>query len=116
MGVNLSSTLPRLLAERGWTQDRLADEAQIRRTDVNALIRGRISAGPVRLERIAVALGVSVLDLGAPAEQAGPEGRSVLDRLEVLEKAFYAFVEGATERLAALEEDRGLATQRSDPE
>jgi transcriptional regulator with XRE-family HTH domain len=85
MGVNLAGTLPALLRARGWTQEQLADATGIRRTDVNALAKGRIEAGPARLSRIAAALEVSVLELGAPIEQADAKGTALLDRLEALE-------------------------------
>lgn len=84
MGVDLSATLPALLAQKNWTQDKLADATGIRRTDINALARGRLSAGPGRLTRIADALGVSVLELGAPASLADEQGETLLGHLEEL--------------------------------
>lgn len=85
MGVNLAGTLPPLLERKGWTQERLADETGIRRTDINAIARGRIEAGRDRLERIAEALEVSVLELGAPVGEADEAGRTLLDRQAELE-------------------------------
>lgn len=85
MGVNLAETLPNLLKRKGMTQDGLADATGIRRTDINALANGRIEAGRSRLERIAGALEVSVLELGAPAAEADAAGQSLLDRQEELE-------------------------------
>lgn len=84
MGVDISTTLPALLAKKGWTQEKLAGEAKLRRTDVNALARGRLKAGPKRLGRIAAALEVSVLELGAPIALRDQAGATLLDRLEEL--------------------------------
>jgi transcriptional regulator with XRE-family HTH domain len=69
-----------LLAERGMTQDDLAEKTGIRRPDVNGLARGRIKAGPDRLRRIAEALEVSVVELGAPLAEADPRSQTILDR------------------------------------
>lgn len=84
MGVNLGATLPPLLAKKKWTQERLAAETGIRRTDINALANGRLDAGRSRLERIAAALEVSVLELGAPLGEADEAGQTLVDRLEEL--------------------------------
>lgn len=86
MGVNLSATLPPLLEARGMTQAELAIRTGIRRTDINALVNGRVEAGPSRLQRIAAALEVSELELGA-SEQANGDG---LSRLEALEAQVHA--------------------------
>ncbi len=84
MGVNLADTLPRLLRARGLTQEELADATGITRTDINALARGRIEAGPTRLRRIAEALDVSALDLGAPEATASEEAATLRESLEEL--------------------------------
>jgi transcriptional regulator with XRE-family HTH domain len=86
-GLDLSGTLPGLLAQRGWTQERLAEETGIQRTDINSIARGRIKVGQTRLERIAAALGVSVLELGAPSGEGDDLGQTLLDRQAELEDA-----------------------------
>jgi transcriptional regulator with XRE-family HTH domain len=83
VGANLSRTLRVVRKARGLTQAQLAEKAQLRRTDVNALENGRIAAGPERLRRLADALEVSVLEL-AP-QPADARGQVLLDRLESLE-------------------------------
>lgn len=111
MGVDLSATLPDLLARKGWTQERLADETGIRRTDINRLANGKIPAGRDRLSRIAAALEVSEreLDPAAPPEQGGPSYR---DRLEELEDA----VNTLGEQLSRLESlDRQASVSKPQP-
>lgn len=85
MGVNLKATLPGLLTERGMTQAELAEKTGITRTDINAFARGRTEAGRDRLARIADALEVSLVDLGAAEEEDDtPVRASILGRLEEL--------------------------------
>lgn len=105
MGVNLSAALPQLLADRGWTQDKLAEETGLRRTDVNALVKGRIEAGPGRLRKIADALEVSVLELGAPVEAADEKGKTILSLLKELEVQ-------TTEDVVKLRKDLAAAIRR----
>jgi transcriptional regulator with XRE-family HTH domain len=106
MGVNVSATLPALLQERGLTQEQLAKITGIRRTDINALARGRLDAGPRRLAALADALDVTVFDLGAPAAAARSEEARVLDRLRALEEAdgrLLHLIAELTSRVEALE-------------
>ena len=86
--IFLNDTLPPLLEAKGWTQERLAEATGIRRTDINAICKGRTSVGPDRLQRIAGALEVSLLDLdvGDPAELAA-RSAVLRDRVAVLESA-----------------------------
>lgn len=85
-GFYVSQTLPQLLAERGWTQQRLADETGIARTDINLFCTGKKRLGLVRAGRIADALGVSLLELGAPDVQAqDPASTTLRDRLAAVE-------------------------------
>lgn len=86
MGVDLSETLPGLLAERGMTQKQLAEKTGIKRTDINALAKGRVKAGEQRLRRLAEGLDVSVAELGGQSEN-GDRRRGYLARLEALEAA-----------------------------
>ena len=85
-GFFVSDTLPKLLAERGWTQERLGDATGIARTDINLLCRGKKRLGLVRARRIADALGVSLLELGAPDPLAtDAASHDLRDRLAALE-------------------------------
>lgn len=86
MGVDLSGVLPTLLQARGMTQDELADATGIRRTDINAIARGRVKAGQGRLQRIADGLGVSVVEL-APKSEPDHRALDYAARLEELEAA-----------------------------
>lgn len=87
----LRSAVPRLtklqdlLNALGWTQEQLADATGIRRTDINAICRGRIGVGHARLRLIADALNVSPSDLDADAPE--PPRLLPLARLEALEAA-----------------------------
>lgn len=48
---------------RGWSQERLAERAEVHRTYIGAVERGERSIGLDNLERIAAALGVSASQL-----------------------------------------------------
>lgn len=84
MGVDISGTLPGLLEARGMTQDDLAGATGIRRTDINAIARGRRKPGPGVLQRIADGLGVSVIEL-APSSEPDQRALDYGARLEELE-------------------------------
>lgn len=121
MGVNLQATLPILLKKKRWTQQRLADATGITRNDINAFANGRLEAGGERLERIAAALEVSVLELGAPLAEADEAGVTLIDRLEALEeraekerKRFDRLLRAASVRLAALEAAQELQAPQAD--
>lgn len=77
MGVDLSEALAVLLAERGLTQEDLAERSGMRRTDINAIVKGRVKVGPTRLARIAAALEIPESKLAEPPE---PSPRSPLLR------------------------------------
>jgi transcriptional regulator with XRE-family HTH domain len=127
MGVNLAATLPPLLVKKGWTQERLADETGIRRTDVNAIARGRIEVGRGRLERIASALEVSVFELGVPVGEADEAGLTLLDRLAELEETVEKLrpllrvgdlqeqLDDLARRVGLLERPARSETERGDP-
>lgn len=84
MGANLRDTLPPLLKARGWTQQRLADETAIRRTDLNRIATGKREVGPVLLSKIAAALDVPVSDLD-PTVRPPSGALSIADRLGEVE-------------------------------
>lgn len=115
MGVNLGKTLPPLLAARGLTQDQLAEATGLRRTDINALARGRIKAGAKRLGLIAEALGVSPWELGAQPSGDDARARTPLRRLEEVEAELARVGPILTEladRVEALERRAGRAGRR----
>lgn len=68
------------------TQETLANRTKMKRTDVNRIANGKLLVGQTRLQRIAEALDVSVLEL-APAAEPDPKGLLILDRLEAVEAA-----------------------------
>jgi transcriptional regulator with XRE-family HTH domain len=76
-------------AARGLTQEQVAVRARIARTDVNRIENDGLSVGRQRLERIAAALDVSVLELQPEAEVDAP-GLTLLRRLEEAEAALLA--------------------------
>lgn len=71
MGVDLSGVLPQALDDLGWTQQRLADETGIRRTDINAIANGK-EVGKDRLGRILRAIGKTEEELGLKPEAPQP--------------------------------------------
>lgn len=52
-----------LIEERGWSQSKLASESGVSQPNINNIINGKQSASNRTLEKIATALGVTVLDL-----------------------------------------------------
>lgn len=101
MGADLRETLPGVLRARGMTQDELAALTGIRRTDINAIARGRIEVGPDRLRRIAEALSISVLELIPEAEP--DETAFLLDhRLREAEDAVNAVTEETAKNRRAI--------------
>lgn len=121
MGVYIGPNLRRLLSERGLTQERLAEGARMTRTDINRIANDKLALGPARLERIAAALDVSVLELSPEAEPDEP-GQSLLDRLAALEAKFAAeqrrrerALRAVTRRLAELEAALAPREQQADP-
>lgn len=115
MGANLRSTLPPLLADRGMTQEQLAEATGLRRTDINALARGRVEAGPKRLRLIARALKVSPAELGGETEPGDRRARTLERRLEEAEAELARTGPILTEladRVEALERRAGGAARR----
>lgn len=115
VGANLRSTLPAVRHARGWTQDELAERANLRRTEISAIENGRIEVGRLRLERLAAALEVSVLEL-APEAEADAPGLTLLRRLEAAEAALNALgpeLDRLGRRVAALERQARTRTKRA---
>lgn len=83
-GWDTSEWLPKVLALRGRTQEQLADATGIDRGTINGYCTGRLTLGTKNAERIAAALDVSLLDLGAPAESASAEAHFLRARLDEL--------------------------------
>lgn len=86
--------------EKGWSargllqplwarvggRDALAELTGITGQTLSAYNTGKRPLGHANARRIAEALEVSVLELGAPAEEADESGRTILGRLEALEE------------------------------
>lgn len=64
----LALNLKRLRADRGLSQEDLADRADIDRTYISSLERSVYAAGIDVVDRLAKALGVTAADLLAPPE------------------------------------------------
>lgn len=60
--------LTRLRVERGWSQQRLADEAGVNKATINQIERGRRSPNVETLEKLADALGAGVADFFPKAQ------------------------------------------------
>ncbi len=99
----IGTRLRKLRVAREMTQEQLANKASIARTDVNRIERDGLSVGRDRLERLAGALEVSVLEL-APEAEADPLGWTLLDRQEALEASFRELI-GQVDRLAGQVEE-----------
>jgi transcriptional regulator with XRE-family HTH domain len=68
----LAHNLKRLRAERGMSQEELADRADIDRTYISSLERSVYAAGIDVVDRLARALGVTAADLlTSPDEEGG---------------------------------------------
>lgn len=121
MGLNVSGVLPSLRLERGLTQEQLGAKARISRTDIVAFESGAKTVGDVRLRRLADALEVSLVDLGAAEEEDDtPARQSILGRLEELAEAVAEVLENQEAGLLLLAEiraaiDSGGATGRGHP-
>lgn len=112
-GWDASGPLRALLARRKedgkpHTQEWLAGSTGIGRVSINAYAtenpEQRRNLGRANAAKIAAALGVSVLELGAPVDAADDRGHTLLDRLEALEVAVEsgsAAVADSLERLEA---------------
>ncbi len=59
----LARNLRRLRAEKGWSQEQFADEANIHRTYVSDIERGARNPTITVVEKLAVSLGVTVSEL-----------------------------------------------------
>ena len=66
----LALNLKRLRADRGLSQEDLADRADIDRTYISSLERSVYAAGIDVVGRLAKALGVTATDLLAPPEDS----------------------------------------------
>lgn len=56
-------TVRKLREERGWSQEKLAEVAQLNRSYVGDVERGNAVPSLVTLEKIAVAMGLKISDL-----------------------------------------------------
>ena len=61
--VTVGNRIRELRLEKGWTQQMLADHAQIERAHLARLEEGKREAGLLILEKIATALGVKTAEL-----------------------------------------------------
>jgi len=76
----ISANLKRLRTERGWSQERMAELADFHRTYVSQLERCVTNISIDGLERVAIALGVDVVDLLAPISVARGNDRLRLQK------------------------------------
>lgn len=65
----LGDVVRKLRADRGWTQQELGDRADLHQTAINRLERNSEKSERATIERAAHALGVSVTDLYAYADE-----------------------------------------------
>lgn len=107
MGVNVSTTLRALRLERGLTQEQLGEKARISRTDIVAMEGGTKTVGLARLQRLAEALEVSLVDLGGDEDSdVTPTRVSILDRLQELAETVAEVLENQEAGLLLLAEIR----------
>ncbi len=67
-----------LREERGWSQEEFAEQCGLHRTYIGGIERGERNVGLVNIERIAVALRVSIADL---FEQRGADATRSPNRI-----------------------------------
>ena len=96
--------LTRLRVERGWSQQRLADESGVNKATINQIERGRRSPNVETLEKLASALGVGVADFFPKAQpplwSAEPPERRPFDFREARE-SLESYCEHWEQRFAA---------------
>lgn len=61
---------------KGWSQEGFAEECGLHRTYIGGIERGERNVGLVNVERIALALGVSIADLFIEKTGAGKISRA----------------------------------------
>ena len=99
----------RLDVEKGH-REKLAELTGIPAPNLSGMNTGRIPMTRETAQRIADAVpGFSVLELGAPVEEADDAGETMLSRLRSLEAALAEAVGLMREALALLREDRRQA-------
>ena len=64
--IRFGARVRQLRNDRGWSQESLADRAQLHRTYIGAVERGEQNISLENIERLAVTLGVSLAELFAP--------------------------------------------------
>ena len=83
MGVTIGPALKELLADKNWTQTRLAEEAGMKREDVNKIVNG-FPVGKQRHARLLKPFGLTPEDVPGIAVGEEPPP-SLSDRLRSLE-------------------------------
>lgn len=73
--VRFGKRLREVRTEAGVSQEKLADLAKLHRTYVSSVERGKNNISLVNIERLAVALGVSMRDL-MPADAPPPKPKT----------------------------------------
>jgi XRE family transcriptional regulator, regulator of sulfur utilization len=66
------ATVRRLRESYAWSQERLAEHAGLNRSYVGEIERGTVIASLVTVEKLALALGVTVADLLAGVSTSAP--------------------------------------------
>ena len=80
--VRLGETLRRRREAAGLSQESLAAQAELHRNYVGLLERGRVMPSLLVVQKLATALGSSMVDLVTEVEQAGSHGRRPLRPLK----------------------------------
>jgi transcriptional regulator with XRE-family HTH domain len=118
-GWYATGLLERLWSRPGWNRDKLAEATGIRGNTLSAYNTGGRRLGIVNARRIAGALGVTLLDLGAPEVPASED--PALDRLAELERQCDELRAIVTHTLRLLDleladsDEQGLPTVRRIP-
>lgn len=67
--IAFEENVTRILADRGWTKQDLADQLGMDRSTLSKIIRGVTAATTTTLVRIADGLGVQLWELFAPSDK-----------------------------------------------
>ncbi len=78
----LGATVREARAERGWSQERLAERSGLDRSYVGEIERGRVSPTLATLEKLALALGLQPSQLIGRCERRVPPGAMALSQSE----------------------------------
>ncbi|HEV7856012.1 MAG TPA: helix-turn-helix transcriptional regulator [Herminiimonas sp.] len=79
--ISFGLTIRQLREAQGWSQERLAEKAQLNRSYVGEVERGKVIPSIITLDKLASALGLKISDLLAHCERLA--GQQVVYKLDL---------------------------------